>query len=196
MDTAPSFHFISNNYTFILTAQPTTSSYPRNRVTLPTEMRRYKLKIVALILLVLSIVDSTVAGLTQSRAMYKSRADWVDLAEDMTKVSEKRYEPLEKLSEESRKRSAAGHAHSREDPVKILDDTVSNPDDKKFFSDELKGVLRETADFTAVSAFVTTVASTSTFFSGLTTPVDSGAYVFVSLLLLPTLTTWVTKYSD
>jgi hypothetical protein len=60
-------------------------------------MRRYKLKIVALILLVLSIVDSTVAGLTQSRAMYKSRADWVDLAEDMTKVSDERYEPLEKF---------------------------------------------------------------------------------------------------
>jgi hypothetical protein len=80
--------------------------------------------------------------------------------------------------------------------VPVLDDTVSNPDDKKFFSDELKEVLREASDFTAVSTVVTTVASASTFFSGLTTPVDSGAYVFVSFLLLPTLTTWVTKYSD
>ena len=176
MDAAPSLHFISNNYTFILTAQPTTSPYPRNHVTLPTEMRRYNLRIVALIHLVLSIVDFTFAGLAQSRAMYKSRADRVGLAEDMTKVSEKRYEPLGKLLEESRKRSTAGHAHSREDPVTEVEDTVSNPDDEKFFSDELKEALRETYYYVAVNTAVTTFASPSTFLSGLA-PLHHGAYV-------------------
>lgn len=140
MDAAPSLHFISNNYTFILTAQPTTSPYPRNHVTLPTEMRRYNLRIVALIHLVLSIVDFTFAGLAQSRAMYKSRA------------------------------------HSREDPVTEVEDTVSNPDDEKFFSDELKEALRETYYYVAVNTAVTTFASPSTFLSGLA-PLHHGAYV-------------------
>ena len=101
------------------------------------------------------------------------------------KVSEKRYEPLEKLLEELKKWSTAEHAHPREDPVTEVEDTVSNPDNKKFLSDEFKGELREDSVFTVVGVVVAGLASN--FRSEFTTPADPGPYVFTSSLLLPTL---------
>jgi hypothetical protein len=148
-------------------------------------MKRYKT--VARILIILSVVKFTFAGPAQPRAMHEARAHLVKMG--LANASEKRYEPLEKLSEESNKWSTAGHAHPRMDPGTAPDlapdDAESNPDDKKFLSEEFKGELREDSIYTVVGVVVAGLVSN--FRSEITTPADPGSYVFASSLLLPTL---------
>ena len=93
----------------------------------------------------------------------------------LAKASEKRYEPFEKLLEESKKWSTAGHAHPREDPVSVVEDAASNPEAKKFLSDEFKGELREDSLYAVVTVAVASLVGS--FRSEWTTPADPGAYV-------------------
>ena len=143
-------------------------------------MRQYKT--VARILLVLSVVNFTWAGLAQSPAMYEARPQLVKM--DTTRASEKWPMSLKELSEWSGKRSTAGHAHPREVPVSALEDTVSSP--KKFLSDEFKGELREDSIYAVVTVAVASLVGN--FRNAWTTPADPGSYVFATFLpLLPTL---------
>jgi hypothetical protein len=147
-------------------------------------MRRYKA--VTRIFLILSVVNFTFAGLTQSQAMHEARVHSVKMAEDMTKVSEKWHKPFNEFSERS-----AMHAHSRNIGSEAsvtghLADTPLDPEEKKLFNGEWKEETKEDMVFTFAIAAVTGLASQ--FRDGITGPADPGSCVFSYFLpLLPTL---------
>jgi hypothetical protein len=155
-------------------------------------MRWYKT--VARIFLILSVVDFTFAGLAQPRAMLDAHADWMKMAEDMTKASEKRHKPFDELSERSAKRSTVGHAHSRDDGSEDSEtgpkadtppDSVTH-EESKFFNGEWNDEAKEEMVFVVAVGAVTGLASQ--FRDGITGPADPGSCVFSYFLpLLPTL---------
>ena len=155
-------------------------------------MRWYKT--VTRIFLILSVVDFTFAGLAQPRAMLDTHADWMKMAEDMTKASEKRHKPLYELSGRSAKRSTVGHAHSREYGS---EDSVTGPkadtppdsatgEENKFFNEEWDEEAKEDMVFTVAVTVLSGLASQ--FRDGITGPADPGSCVFSYFHpLLPTL---------
>jgi hypothetical protein len=143
-------------------------------------MQRYMT--VARIFLILSVVNFTLAGLAQSRAMLGAHADWMKMAGDMKKTSETWHKPLDGLSGPLTKRPTAMHAHSRDGDSS--DDSVTGPkadtpadsvieDGKKFFNQELKEETDEDMVLTVVIGAV--AGAVSQFRSGITTPADPGS---------------------
>ena len=155
-------------------------------------MRWYKT--VARIFFILSVVDFTFAGLAQPRAILDAHANWMKMAEDMTRASEKRNKPLYELSGRSAKRSTVGHAHLREYGS---EDSVTGPkadtppdsatgEENKFFNEEWDEEAKEDMVFTVAVTVLTGLASQ--FRDGITGPADPGSCVFSYFLpLLPIL---------
>jgi hypothetical protein len=146
----------------------------------------------ARIFLILSVVNFTLADLAKSRAMLDAHADWMKMAGDMSKASEKWHKPLDELSEPSAKWSTAMHAHS-ESMDASSDDSVTGPkadtppdsatdDGKKFLNEEWKEETKEDMVSAVISTAVTTLASE--FVDEITGPADPGSCVFFPIASL------------
>jgi hypothetical protein len=129
--------------------------------------------------LFLSIVNFAFAGVARTRTMHETRVNLATGAEDVTEASERGHTQSEELREWLGRPSTAGHLHSRLDPpVQALD-----PDENKFFSEELIRKMKEYFILGSIAGTFTGVAN------GIQKEdfgtVSPGAYVFLPLLPPP-----------
>lgn len=105
--------------------------------------------------LFLSIVNFAFAGVARTRTMHETRVNLATGAEDVTEASERGHTQSEELREWLGRPSTAGHLHSRLDPpVQALD-----PDENKFFSEELIRRMKEYFILGSIAGTFTGVAN-------------------------------------
>jgi hypothetical protein len=137
---------------------------------------------VARILLFLSIVNFTFAGVAQTPMMHEMRVDSVTGAEDVTEASERGHTQSEELPEWLVGPSTTGPLHSRVDPIPVIDGALptepEDPDSKKFFSKELIRRMKEYFVLGAVAGVF--VGLSNGMQKQIFGAVSPGAYVFTS----------------
>ena len=142
-------------------------------------MRRHKA--IARIILFLSIVDFTFAGVAQTPMMDEMPVDLVTGAEDMTEASERGHTQSEVLPELLGRpsMSTAGNLHSRFDLIPAQSfNYPADRESRKFFNQELNRKLKEYLILGTIAGIFTGVANGMQ--KQILGTVSPGAYVFTS----------------
>jgi hypothetical protein len=140
-------------------------------------MRRHKA--VARIILFLSIVNFTFAGVAHTPTMHETPIDLVTGAEDVTEASERVHAQSGELPELLGRSSTAGHLHTRVDifPAGSFN-YPEDQDNTKFFNKELTRKMKEYVILGTVAGVFTGVANGIQ--KQILGTVSPGAYVFTS----------------
>ena len=109
-------------------------------------------KAVARIFLFLAIVNFTSVGLAQTPTMHEMHVDFRTGAEDMAGVSETEHTQSQVFPELLQRPSMASPLHSRLDPIPApSSSSAANPEEDKFFSEELIRRMKEYLILGAIS---------------------------------------------